>query len=414
MHEKPHVYHPRPVYLPAGVKRGIFHNVDDNGHLLKEEDRAAYDYTTLFFDVFLSADKRTLICLGPPFVGMGQPRSVLWGEKNLKFTVFGPGSRNPKWLLSMVFVDMGPPGWQDCPSLTMHFEHFEVTLNINAAKVFARKTELVLTTLQKDDPLAWIEDWCAWHGRVHGVQRIIIYDNGSSAAYSLEELSQQLAKQEAEVFLVHWPFPYGPTYSGRNQFAQRGSLNHCRLCFGHLGKWFVSLDVDEYLYLNSTTPLQEYLNRPAFIPRPVIYVDSYRLYSSAKEDQGISPFDHCMRSPYREFGRLGKYIYQPGQIEINNVHGALGRPGTGFHFLHKLSMLWWQLWERNRLAGKIKELLMKTLAVKDSLFFFHLKSLEAPWKQEAAAETRARNLRPPRLIRDNRLRETARRAGLRR
>ena len=39
---------------------------------------------------------------------------------------------------------------------------------------------LTLATVQKDNELQWLDDWCAWHHRVHGVGRFVIYDNGSA------------------------------------------------------------------------------------------------------------------------------------------------------------------------------------------------------------------------------------------
>ena len=414
MHKKPPIYYPYSVYLPAGIQRDIFINKNDmNDGLLTEEDKENYDRTTLFYDIFLSTDESKLICIGPPFLNIGQPCSVLQGKQEIKFAISYLHSR-----FSLVLIDITQITRRESPTLSMHFESFEIIFRIPSSQRYVTgKTDIMLSTLQKDDSSSLIKQWCIWHNRVHGVKRIIIYDNGSSANYSLQQLSLELRDQEAEILLVHWPFPYGPVNNSKNQYTQTGSLNHCRLFFGHLSQWVINLDIDEYLYFNSAISLREHLGNLAIKSHPIVYMDSYLIYADT-ENKKREPrfFDHCLRQPYRRFGICKKYIYQPQKTEGNFVHSALvslSYLSSSSRIKYKYGELWDQAKERYHFIKKANFLFMKVLTLKESLFFFHLQDLKLFWKQESAMAAKARaHHKDAQLVRDNRLQETAKHAEL--
>ena len=152
-------------------------------------------------------------------------------------------------------------------NLTLKFKTFECALELNNDEGGEwlgdnENNQLTLTTLQKDNPVVWIEDWILWHCRLYGVRRIVLYDNGS---HNQKELVRKLRKLEPEVqvILVYWEFPFGlyPYF-----YAQRGSLNHCRIRFNPAEKedssrnWYcINLDIDEYLVSPHRKNFFEYL-----------------------------------------------------------------------------------------------------------------------------------------------------------
>jgi hypothetical protein len=66
-------------------------------------------------------------------------------------------------------------------------------------------------TMNKDNDLEWIEIWAAWHCEVHGVDAIIIFDNGSKR-YGIVDIADALTGVAGlkTIGLVSWPFLYGP------------------------------------------------------------------------------------------------------------------------------------------------------------------------------------------------------------
>ena len=112
---------------------------------------------------------------------------------------------------------------------------------------------LVLSTLQKNNPLCWIKDWCLYYHRVHGVNLILLYDNGSDNRKELAQGLYQLAPN-LEIRLIEWDFDYCMA-------TQVAALNQCYHTFGSYASYFLNFDIDEYLiYVNGDT-LFEYLQR---------------------------------------------------------------------------------------------------------------------------------------------------------
>jgi hypothetical protein len=107
----------------------------------------------------------------------------------------------------------------------------------------------VLLTMSKDNDLDWIRDWATFHVRFHGVDAVLLYDNGS--AYGPEAVVRTLsgiAGLEVAV-VVEWPFTYGPQGSGvkvwDSDFCQVGGLEHARQKYLGVAAGVLSADVDE-------------------------------------------------------------------------------------------------------------------------------------------------------------------------
>ena len=143
---------------------------------------------------------------------------------------------------------------------------------------------LTLTTVQKDNPIEWVHDWLLWHHRAFGVQRLILYDNGSK---NLDELVAQFSSKsfELEIVLVDWPFPHG---AEPYKYCQLGSLNHCRLRFSVPKGYCINLDVDEYL-VASENNLLNFLDSRLQYPAPGAIVLNEFLIPNIISDKRIKP-----------------------------------------------------------------------------------------------------------------------------
>ena len=73
----------------------------------------------------------------------------------------------------------------------------------------------------------------AWHHRMHGVGRFVIYDNASA---DRDDVYAELARRvdcrpgttRVRRSLSSWDYPYGPPRPLELKFTQTVALNHCR------------------------------------------------------------------------------------------------------------------------------------------------------------------------------------------
>lgn len=100
-------------------------------------------------------------------------------------------------------------------------------------------------TLQKDNDPRWIADWARWHQREHGLQALLLFDNGS--AQGVEPVAAALAPLGlARVVVVRAPQPYGGlTRGGRGKSLQSALLNIARLGYLARARAVLQADVDE-------------------------------------------------------------------------------------------------------------------------------------------------------------------------
>ena len=201
-------YTPQMVCIPAdaAVERTFC------GYELSKEKQVLYDRRTVFCDVFVAPNRKELVCVGPPFRNLGSPHTVRISGEDKRFVV-----EEPTWSLKRVSVvrvdiDASDVGTSPEAPVDLHvgFPELEldVTLTLGCPTPQAQ-VPLTLATMQKDNEPQWLQDWCTWHHRVHGVGRVILYDNGSEYGDEVyAELSRRLPS--FELALVNWDFPYGP------------------------------------------------------------------------------------------------------------------------------------------------------------------------------------------------------------
>jgi hypothetical protein len=120
----------------------------------------------------------------------------------------------------------------------------------------------VITTLSKDNPLAWIRDWAAFNVRVHGADAVLFYDNGS-VNYDMAELGRVLegVPGVAASLIIPWNFPYGPGTGPRNIqdsfYCQPGALEHARRRCCAAARAVLNTDIDELVVMASGASIFE-------------------------------------------------------------------------------------------------------------------------------------------------------------
>ena len=256
------IYRPTPVLIPedCACRRDFLsrQSTVDNAPLT-EIDYREYDSRTLFYDVFRCDDDGKVVAIGPPPVNL---RNEL---EHLKITCGGsiiPHRKREYRRLCVLELtcDQNTNAGKNLP-LRFSFPSFDVDIKVPPPAIPspAEGSHLGLMTLQKNNPCPWILDWCRWHHRLHGVSRLVLYDNASD---NRDDLAAALARidEAIDVVLVDWPFPYGTRRNHKNFFCQIGAQNHYLLRFGSADAWCLNLDIDEYLVVKGEKTFKQYLH----------------------------------------------------------------------------------------------------------------------------------------------------------
>ena len=381
------------------------------------ETKLPMDSRTIFFDVFRSAQAKKIIAIGPEMRnlrGKLLPLKILCGGRELKYKMETPLDYTQlSWKTGLTILYIEEPRLKSDEEIKLIFCwcSFKQELSIGPSPFDDSKfTEFTLMTLQKDNPLVWISDWCRFFNRVHNVSRIVLYDNASS---NLEDLKSELQglSEEMEIHLVYWNFTYGPPSSG---FTQLGALNHCYWNLKDRSKYFLNFDIDEYLVNRTSYPLPEYLNRTMssrIASLSVIGLNVPKLPQLKSQKRRLRANDHEYRFKYQV--SPAKTIFKGSGIKFVSVHRNLPNiPRVAQSFLiryrsiyilyRKLNILWLKF---KLPVGPYK---LTKRVDPDELYFNHYKSLNTGWKWK----DQIKPLEPQRVVYDPDMREHLKRANL--
>jgi len=407
------VYRPTALSLPENsrrTRRFLDKRSQLSGRaLLDEGDYAQYDQRSLFHDMFLDGDD--LCAVGPPLLNL--KREVM--PFRLR-THLPNGSSSDVLRHRMRQGDRVVTHRFRLPAEVTHADEVRVSIDLatgQRAEVRAARAKLApvflqFATLQKNSPFAWIADWLGHAARL-GVDRVILYDNGSDDVESLPERLRALPLA-LEIVLVHWPYAYGPLRNYRNRFSQPSQIVHSHSCFG-ASDWSGNFDIDEYLVVgpsagpsaNTGSSPTSYLPTGASLagglltdrlrrcsPRTgLLRLDSYWVPRVGNEGQVGSG------GPFRSGGQVRSDEQtggeQPSSSEEQIGDGPHGAVPTARDFAYR----------ERQLRGKSFKYLLRRKALRaprihnarlklgwwrerpapDDLVFLHYKALTTGWKQ---------------------------------
>lgn len=339
------VHHPNSLLLPeeSPLERAFERN---RSHLkgvgeLGPEDYARYDRRTLFYDLALDRSGRRVVGISPPMVNLARELLPLTAEARLdaaddwtKLPVRRRcRARHERWELRL------PHGWGEVERVDLRVSFRDGTsLQTEARRPKLRQVFQQWSTLQKDNPHEWIEDWVRYAAH-QGAERVVLYDNGSEDYGGMAERCATIPA-DIEVVLVPWAFPYGPPRSRYNCFAQAAQMNHAHRILGAC-TWQGFLDLDEYPV--APGGLQRLLeSQPRW--RGLLRMDNYLVPAIEGE---VSPgrlprardFGHRAIQPrgrgHKCFGRssgLEQIWNHNGRVRLGSVRGPV--PVSRLHFLH--------------------------------------------------------------------------------
>ncbi len=285
-----YIYRPNSVFLPTESQVKRIYPSSPSLYIEGNE----LDTRTIFYDIFIDHQTGCLRGIGPALLNLKNeilPLDILVENRRISFSIIEVGR--------LVFLQSERPinNFTDDVSLVLKFKNFTSSVYLSSLKDKIRSSSdkssrLTISTLQKDNPIIWIEDWIRWHCRLYGVKRVVLYDNGSQDQQILITKLRNL-EPEVEVVLVHWEFPYGHPYN----YVQVASLNHCRIYFHPNDKgtssekdYCINLDIDEYLVSPHRDHLLVYLDsifRSNFLQSVV--VEQVPVTSILPENSDFSP-----------------------------------------------------------------------------------------------------------------------------
>ena len=420
------IYRPTPVLIPenSACRRDFLsrQSMVDNAPLA-EADYREYDSRTIFYDVFRCDDDHKVVAIGPPPVNL---RNEL---EKLRITCGGrmlPHRKREYRRLCVLELtcDQTTNAEKNLP-LRFSFPSFDVEIEVPPPPLPspAEAPHLGLMTLQRNNPLPWILDWCRWHHRLHGVSRLVLYDNASD---NRDDLAAALARMDetVDIVLVDWPFPYGPRWSPKNQFCQTGAQNHYRLRFGSADAWCLNLDIDECLVVSGKKTFKQYLHDCEGNGIAEVLFDSFIVppYQGQPAIANRRVSSYWFRNRERRGWAL-KFAFKPRHIEYVGPHMAYPKNrvfakliGLPRLYDKTLQFLYGSVLKRLSFKRIVRFFFSNQFALRysspEEMFYYHFRGLNTNWKPERAFGEEVENFDASRHASDARIGELYTRAGL--
>ena len=420
------IYQPTPVLIPedSACRRDFLtrQSTVDNDRLT-EADYREYDSRTIFYDVFRCDDDRKVVAIGPPPVNL---RNEL---EKLRITCGGRviphRNREYRKLCVLELTCDQTANAEKNLQLQFSFPSFDVGIEVPPAPLSSpeKALPLGLMTLQRNNPLPWILDWCRWHHRLHGVSRLVLYDNASDNRDGLAPALAQMG-EAIDIVLVDWPFPYGPGRSQKNRFGQTGAQNHYLRRFGSADAWCLILDIDECLVVSGKKTFKQYLHNCEGNGVVEVLFDSFIVPSH----QGQPAIANRRVSSYwfRNRERRGwalKFAFKPRHIEYVGPHMAYPKNrvfakliGLPRLYDKTLQSLYGSVLKRLSSKRIVRFFFSNQFTLRysspEEIFFYHFRGLNTNWKQGRAFGEEIENFDASRHVSDTLINELYTRAGL--
>lgn len=237
----------------------------------KENDQQAnykdlFDYYRLFADIYFNVDGNIEL-IGPPLLNLREfvERAEFYIDGRLV------GGIIIEELDRMSRITL-PCDNQEVSLLRVKIGNQVFVKEIQPSHLDFFKDKNVLVTQQRDNPIEWILYWILYHIEHHGIDSVLIYDNGSMS-YTIAELEKSIAKIDhlKKICIVSWDILWGPT-GGPNQvwdsdYGQHQAWMHALGRFLKKSNSVIIDDVDELPLHENNISILDMLN---IIEEPVL------------------------------------------------------------------------------------------------------------------------------------------------
>lgn len=317
-----------------------------------------YDFRTVFYDVFLLENFRTVVAMGPPLLNLEEvllPATLNIDGRKVKFktkTRYKQLSvltaRLPDKLVSF------SSGGRLAEAEIAFANGWNKTVRLRPATPLYGNT---IVTHQKDNKIQWIKDWANYYRSQFYIQNVVIYDNNSGNRQEVIDSMNGIAT------VIPWPFPFGITDRSGNNYCQVGAINHLKSRYVRNAMIF-HFDMDELLVLKTDKAKRAVLsNRQTrfnsfFVPHspgmPAQY--SFADYTKRYAQPRNGAYKHVVRSDTRGVMSVHHYARSPDflwRLLPRNVARGPVMPITDAYFLHYrgITTNWNKHYEGDRLSG---------------------------------------------------------------
>jgi hypothetical protein len=314
--------------LPAGVRR----EPRKPQRRRPQSFLDAFDATGLAYDCFRHADGKRVLLVCPP------PVNLVADYALATYTASGTTLR-PKFhtSLSVMIIELRdvPDGSE---AIVVRFGQETCELPIRANRSAALEGARILFGMNRDNDLAWIREWAAFHQRLHGTDTVILYDNGSTA-YAVEDVVETLRSVPglAHVAVPLWPQPFGRTDPAVRlnpywaHFPQIASMSAVLRRYGAKARGILNADIDELVQAPSGRSIYEVATSlkhglAVFRGR---WIEAVPLAAAAVDHRG---YGLTQRDPRGARSRPNKWALDPKRPWVDSLdvhpywHWIAGRP----------------------------------------------------------------------------------------
>lgn len=317
---------------------------------------AGFDRRTLFYDCFWAADGETVLLVGPPL------RNLRKAVERADFRVAGSETRlRPRFhaSISVTIVALsGVPAGASRLTVVLGDQTFSLAIQPNYAERLAGRR--LMFTMNCNNEAGWLAAWADYHRRFHGVDGVIVFDNGSSNL-TPEEVGAALCKSGiADVFVVPWDHLYGPydpkvlinPYWAR--FAQIGAMNLVLRRFGAAAAGLLNCDIDELVHTRAEGDVFEALDRTpqGLLVMHGAWMETKRVSSRFGDHRD---FSYRLKDPKGRHCAQRKWTLDPRRPWVSDLDVQ--------PYMH---------WIEGRPRGS------KTMA--EGAFYWHFKGINTNWK----------------------------------
>lgn len=324
-----------------------------------------FDWHNMYYDA-VQLNENQIALIGPPLYGVKE-----WMASNAGFA-----DRNGNFL-PYQFFDLDRVSYTivqtkaidpDLVMLSSKGDPVHIPINHNDGYFNGHK---VMVTLQKNNPIGWIEQWMDYHYRNHGIDGFLIYDNGSTD-YTIGELDHRLSRSYLKVKVVPWPYPYGPQGSDHapwdSDYGQYVMLEHAKYRYLSNAALVLNNDVDELIVTMGPTldQMQAQLEEGphyclAYQGRWIEPYDVPNKRSAHEVAMETRKFpDYCCTDSNNKIGIGHKWMLVPGpnmqyQWLVHRIAGPYGVSKDLFYG-HYLAMNTNWSWQRDVFKGNPDDL----------------------------------------------------------
>ncbi|HVW92001.1 MAG TPA: hypothetical protein VHB74_05275 [Devosia sp.] len=299
-----------------------------------------FEFRALVYDAFRHADGERILLVGPPPLNLA---AELRSARYLALPSRTPLRAEHHISLSVAITALtGAPA--DTVAVEMRFggESFPLPLQPNVSPLLAGRR--IVFTMSKDNELAWIREWAAYHAAVQGADAVVFFDNGSTR-YGPDDIAATLRQVPgiAHAAVLSWPYKYGPSDPAVRLnpfyalFLQIASMSVALRRYAAAAEGLLNCDIDELVATPPDTTVFELARaaRAGLVTMRGQFVEAVPERYIGDGVPTHRDFLSRLRDPAARLSRPRKWALDPSRPWVQNLdvhpymHWIEGRPLFG-------------------------------------------------------------------------------------